>query len=106
MVQIRFPTRVASIVGRWACEGPDDLSRVRALQAATTLTVQDTTPQRRTCRRHLGGMTVAAVGADADDWPPSMTMSRWLDYRTESANALTRKSGLPRPGVVKTPRPY
>lgn len=35
---IRFPTRIASIVGRWACAGPDDLPAVHALQDATTLT--------------------------------------------------------------------
>jgi hypothetical protein len=36
--QIRFPTRIGVIVGRWACDGPDDLPRVRSLQQATTLT--------------------------------------------------------------------
>ncbi|MBD5785758.1 DUF1254 domain-containing protein [Cellulosimicrobium terreum] len=35
---IRFPTRVASIVGRWAVDGPEDLKVVHALQDATTLT--------------------------------------------------------------------
>lgn len=35
---IRFPTRIASIVGRWACDGVDDLPAVHALQDATTLT--------------------------------------------------------------------
>ena len=35
---IRFPTDVASIVGRWAVDGPDDLPAVHALQDATTLT--------------------------------------------------------------------
>lgn len=40
---IEFPTLVASIVGRWACSGPDDLPVVRALQDATTLTALDPT---------------------------------------------------------------
>ena len=35
---IRFPTTVASIVGRWAVEGEDDLPAVRALQQDLTLT--------------------------------------------------------------------
>ncbi|MFF2493337.1 DUF1254 domain-containing protein [Agromyces sp. NPDC058064] len=35
---IRFPTRIASIVGRWACDGEADLPAVHALQDATTLT--------------------------------------------------------------------
>ncbi|MGW4635487.1 DUF1254 domain-containing protein [Nocardia sp. NPDC004415] len=34
---IHFPTRVASIVGRWAVDGDDDLPAVHALQNATTL---------------------------------------------------------------------
>ncbi|MBM7503523.1 DUF1254 domain-containing protein [Agromyces aurantiacus] len=35
---VRVPTRVASIVGRWAVAGDDDLPAVHALQDATTLT--------------------------------------------------------------------
>jgi hypothetical protein len=35
---IRFPTRVASIVGRWACDGVDDLPAVHELQDALQLT--------------------------------------------------------------------
>ncbi len=35
---IRFPTTIASIVGRWAVAGEDDLPAVRELQAALTLT--------------------------------------------------------------------
>jgi hypothetical protein len=35
---IRFPTTVASIVGRWAVAGEDDLPAVRALQQGLTLT--------------------------------------------------------------------
>ena len=30
--EIRFPTRVASILGRWACSGAEDLAAVHALQ--------------------------------------------------------------------------
>jgi hypothetical protein len=40
-VVIRFPTTVASIVGRWAVSGDDELPVVHALQDATTLTPQD-----------------------------------------------------------------
>jgi hypothetical protein len=40
---IRFPTRIGSIVGRWACAGGDDLPAVHALQDATTLTQVDQT---------------------------------------------------------------
>ncbi|WP_234353799.1 DUF1254 domain-containing protein [Gordonia iterans] len=38
---IEFPTLVASIVGRWACAGDDDLPAVAELQDATTLTPLD-----------------------------------------------------------------
>lgn len=38
---VRFPTSVASIVGRWAVAGDDDLPVVHALQDATTLTPLD-----------------------------------------------------------------
>jgi hypothetical protein len=39
---IHVPTRVASIVGRWACAGPDDLVNVHRLQDATVLEPVDT----------------------------------------------------------------
>jgi hypothetical protein len=35
--RISAPTAVASIIGRWACAGPDDVPAVRALQQATSL---------------------------------------------------------------------
>ncbi|WP_431246742.1 DUF1254 domain-containing protein [Leifsonia xyli] len=42
---IRFPTRVATIVGRWAVDGEDDLPAVHALQDALGLTpVDETSP--------------------------------------------------------------
>jgi hypothetical protein len=41
---VRFPTAVASIVGRWAVQGEDDLAAVRALQAGLTLTPQGADP--------------------------------------------------------------
>jgi hypothetical protein len=37
MSVIEFPAVVGSIVGRWACRGPDDLPAVRALQEELTL---------------------------------------------------------------------
>jgi hypothetical protein len=37
MTRIAVPTRVATIVGRWACDGEDDLPAVAALQEALTL---------------------------------------------------------------------
>ncbi|MBS3182829.1 DUF1254 domain-containing protein [Leucobacter manosquensis] len=40
-IVVRVPTRVASIVGRWAVDGEADLSAVHALQDATTLVQQN-----------------------------------------------------------------
>ncbi|WP_426518928.1 DUF1254 domain-containing protein [Diaminobutyricibacter sp. McL0618] len=40
---VRVPTRIASIVGRWAVAGDDDLPAVHALQDATRLTPLDST---------------------------------------------------------------
>jgi hypothetical protein len=34
---IEFPVPVGTILGRWACDGPSDLTAVRALQSALTL---------------------------------------------------------------------
>ncbi|MBC2325561.1 DUF1254 domain-containing protein [Listeria booriae] len=42
MQQIKVPTRLASIVGRWVCDGEADIPNVSALQELTTLTVIDT----------------------------------------------------------------
>ena len=39
---IEFPTVVATIVGRWACDGPADLEAVRALQGQLALEPQGT----------------------------------------------------------------
>jgi hypothetical protein len=59
MTVIRFPTLVASIVGRWAVAADEDLPIVHALQDATTLTLFDSTATPR-------GLDVpdAAVPAD------------------------------------------
>src|SRR5262249_22179993 len=44
---IRSPTTVATIVGRWAVDGPDDVPTVHALQDALRLTVADDAPPPR-----------------------------------------------------------
>lgn len=44
---IRVPTLVASIVGRWACAGHDDLPAVHALQDATVLEPVDAAAEPR-----------------------------------------------------------
>jgi len=68
---IRFPTRVASIVGRWAVDGPDDLSTVHALQDATTLT-----PVNESGAAAEGLPPVASTGNEALDF--------WERYRAWS----------------------
>jgi len=68
---IRVPTRVASIVGRWAVDGPDDLSAVHALQDATTLA-----PVGRSEAAAEGLPRVASTGDEALDF--------WERYRVWS----------------------
>ena len=41
---IEFPTNVATILGRWACDGPADLDAVRALQSGLCLEPYATAP--------------------------------------------------------------
>lgn len=36
-IQVKAPTTIVSLVGRWACEGPEDLHAVTELQKATKL---------------------------------------------------------------------
>lgn len=67
---IRVPTRIASIIGRWAVSGDDDLRAVHELQDATTLTPLNPT----------------AVPAGLPDVPPagSEAMTFWQAYATWS----------------------
>ncbi|WP_158862489.1 DUF1254 domain-containing protein [Leifsonia sp. AG29] len=57
---IRFPTRIGSIVGRWAVDGAADLPAVRALQDALTLT-----PTRETFAAPEGVPAVPQGPSDA-----------------------------------------
>jgi hypothetical protein len=68
---VRFPTTVASIVGRWAVQGPDDLPRVHALQDATRLTP-------------LAPTQGAVRGVPAVAQPPGEALAFWERYRTWS----------------------
>jgi hypothetical protein len=58
--RIHFPTRVASIVGRWAVDGEEDLPAVHALQDALTLT-----PVRRSLVPPAGVPAVAPQATEA-----------------------------------------
>jgi hypothetical protein len=58
-VRISCPTRVASIVGRWACAGRDDLPAVAALQQRSSLAP-------------LAGSD-AGTGSDVGSWPDTGT---------------------------------
>ncbi|GIT80911.1 hypothetical protein LLS1_25800 [Leifsonia sp. LS1] len=57
---VRFPTRIATIVGRWAVDGPEDLPAVHALQDALTLT-----PVLRSLVPPAGVPEVPAQGTEA-----------------------------------------
>lgn len=67
---VRFPTVTASIVGRWAAAGPDDLVEVHRLQDATTLEPLDAVAQA------TGLPQPGATGDDALDF--------WERYRVWS----------------------
>lgn len=58
---VRVPTRIASIVGRWAVDGDDDLPAVHALQDATILTPLDADAVPRGLPGPAAGATEAAV---------------------------------------------
>ena len=63
---IRFPTRIATIVGRWACDGVDDLPAVHALQDATDADpVATPRGRRRAARRRRGAQRGARVLREA-----------------------------------------
>lgn len=70
-VVIRVPTRVASIVGRWAVDGEDDLAVVHALQDATTLTPLDS--------------EAVAQGLPSPEAADTEAMRFWQKYRAWSA---------------------
>lgn len=57
---IRFPTRIGTIVGRWAVAGEDDLPAVHALQDALTLT-----PTRESVAPPQGVPTIEPGPSDA-----------------------------------------
>jgi hypothetical protein len=63
VLAIRFPTRVGTIVGRWAVDGPDDLPAVHALQDALALT-----PVRQTLAPPEGVPSVPAGAGEALDF--------------------------------------
>lgn len=67
---VRIPTTIASIVGRWAVSGPDDLPAVHTLQDATTLTP-------------LGQGTPAGLPEDESAGLPT-ELAFWERYRVAS----------------------
>lgn len=60
---IRFPTRIAVIVGRWACDGEEDLPAVEELQNSLTLT-----PIRKSLTPPQGVPVVAGGLSEALDF--------------------------------------
>ena len=67
---VRVPTRIASIIGRWAVQNEADLPAVHALQDATTLTVLDAQAVP------AGIPQVSATGSEAQDF--------WAKFRAYS----------------------
>ena len=99
---VRFPTRVATIVGRWAVDGADDLPAVHALQDALTLT-----PLHETLVPPEGVPAVDGGQGEALDFfeklrvwsqafPPASRDRAALDsYAPLIGTALQRKHGAP-----------
>jgi hypothetical protein len=91
-VQLRFNTRIATITGRWACSGVDDLDRIRRLQQATTLT-----PVDRDAPAPIGlsdpapGVAPELISGRSygSEWPPFRPAARDLPLQQESRPART-----------------
>ncbi|KQO95443.1 DUF1254 domain-containing protein [Leifsonia sp. Leaf264] len=78
---IHFPTRIASIVGRWACDGVDDLPAVHALQDAMTL-------------EPLLQMLTPPSGLEWPEWHHSEALQFWERYRMWSQEFLPAERDL------------
>ena len=100
---IRFPTRVATIVGRWAVSGADDLPAVHALQDALTLTaVHQTFAPPEGVPVVAGGLSEAVgffekLRVWSQAFPPAQRDRAALDSYTElgltGADSLAGASG-------------
>ena len=92
---VRVPTRIASIVGRWAVSGDDDLPEVHALQDATTLAPLDATAVPK------GLPHPADEASEAGDfWAKYLTWSREFppaprDEALQAANVAALSADTP-----------
>jgi hypothetical protein len=96
---IHVPTRVASIVGRWACAGEPDLPAVHALQDATILEAADATAQP-------GGIPspASAVPADLVFWEK---LRLWSQAFPPAPRDLPLQDSLAATGITQSgPSPY
>ncbi len=96
---IRFPTTVASIVGRWACTGSADLPAVHALQDATVLRPLDA------AARPVG---LAVPDPNVPDELVFLEKLRlWSQQFTPAARDLPLQESLAATGITQAgPSPY
>jgi hypothetical protein len=94
---IEFPTQVATIVGRWACDGTADLDAVRALQSKLALEPQ--------------GTPVAATGVPAPtEVPAGLTffeqLRTWMQAFPPSAQDRDYQQRFAALGLLDPDSPY
>ena len=104
--RIRFPTRVASIVGRWACAGDDDLPAVHALQDAHDADARRSDAGRagRAARRPTPSVPEALAFFEklrvwSQAFPPRRATSRQQRVRA----ARPARATTPSPTPTRTP---
>jgi len=95
---IEFPTTVGSIVGRWACQGPDDLPAVRALQAGLALSP------------HGAGAAPRGIPAPAPEVPDGVDfyerLRTWARAYPPSDPDLAYQQRFARLGLLEPESPY
>ena len=94
---IRFPTAVASIVGRWAVNGEEDLPAVQALQAGLTL-------------KPLGGGAGRGLPAPDPSVPEDLRFFEqlrvWMQAFPPAARDLDYQRGFGSLGLLEPASPY
>lgn len=95
--RISAPTSVVAIIGRWACDGPEDLPRVVALQAELSLKPLDDgvaagVPQ-----------PAGEVGADLEFWE---SMRVWMREYPPAAPDQAYQQGFEPLGLLDEESPY
>ena len=103
---IRFPTSIATIVGRWAVDGESDMPNVAELQARLRLT--PTAPGRRSARGGSFGARGSAVlraAAGVDGGFPAVRSRPGLPAAVSSRSACSQRNLRTRTLTASSRRP-